>query len=131
MNVILDTNGYSELQVGNNQIKKVTLAADTIYISAASLGELYGGFKAGLKENLNIELLGYFLDGNKVRIAKIGKYTAMIYGDISLSLRKQGTPLPINDVWIAACAIETNSTLVTYDKHFLKIPGVKLWKYLK
>jgi len=53
--------------------------------------------------------------------------TADIFGFILASLRKSGTPIPINDVWIAAQCLETGSLLVTYDKHFAQIPGLRLW----
>ena len=72
-----------------------------------------------------------FLKGKNIKILEINKKVAKIYGEISSILKKQGTPLPINDVWIAACAIEANSTLVTYDKHFLNIPNLKLWSKIK
>jgi tRNA(fMet)-specific endonuclease VapC len=53
--------------------------------------------------------------------------TAEIFGSLKNALRKAGTPLPINDVWIAAHGIETGSIIVTYDQHFRKILGIRLW----
>jgi tRNA(fMet)-specific endonuclease VapC len=54
--------------------------------------------------------------------------TAEVFGQVKSSLRKSGTPLPINDVWIAAHALETGSVVVTYDVHFKSIPGLRLWE---
>jgi tRNA(fMet)-specific endonuclease VapC len=53
--------------------------------------------------------------------------TADIFGLIMASLKKSGNPIPINDVWIAAHALETGSILMTYDDHFARIPGLRLW----
>ena len=50
------------------------------------------------------------------------------YAEIFTSLKAAGTPLPINDVWIAAHALETGSVVVTYDTHFKSIPGLRLWE---
>lgn len=56
--------------------------------------------------------------------------TAEIFGLIKDSLRKSGNPLAVNDVWIGAHALEAGSVLVTYDRHFAAIPGLRLWDEL-
>ncbi len=129
--IILDTNAYSQLQKGDELVKKEILSSNITYLTVISLGELYRGFKIGSKERENNDFLEMFLKGKNIKILEINKKVAKIYGEISSILKKQGTPLPINDVWIAACAIEANSTLVTYDKHFLNIPNLKLWSKIK
>lgn len=129
-NIILDTNAYSFLQKGDSSINKVILSSSKVYVSVVTLGELYRGFEIGNKELQNNNRLNMFLKGKNIEIAEINIKTAKIYGKISGLLKRQGTPLPINDVWIAASAIEKDLVLVTYDKHFLKIPKVKLWKKL-
>ena len=53
--------------------------------------------------------------------------TADVFGMVKSRLKAAGTPLPINDVWIAAHAIETGSIVVTFDRHFSKVPGLRLW----
>jgi predicted nucleic acid-binding protein len=125
--IILDTNAYSQLQKGDVLVKKEILSSSRTLLSVISLGELYRGFKIGSKEIINNKLLENFIKGKNIKTIDISKKTSKIYGEISSLLRKQGTPLPMNDVWIAASAIETNSTLITYDKHFLNIPNLKLW----
>lgn len=129
--IILDTNAYSNLQKGDIQIKKKILSSSTTCLTVITLGELYRGFKIGSKESANNNLLEMFLKGKNIRIIEVTKEISKIYGEISSLLKKQGTPLPMNDIWIAACAIETDSTLITYDKHFLNIPNLKLWGKLK
>ncbi len=122
----IDTNSYSNFLKGDESSKKLFLEADEIIVSAIVLGELYFGFKWGINENKNLEILNKFLGDSKVKILKINSQTAKIYSNIKHSLKKKGTPIPENDIWIAACAIETNSTLITFDKHFLFIENLKL-----
>ena len=52
-----------------------------------------------------------------------------IFGWLKYQLKLAGTPIPINDVWIAAHAIETGSMLITFDSHFDRIPGLRLWAF--
>ena len=105
--------------------------ADLVYLSVFVLGELYAGFKAGSKEAANRELLERFLTRATVRIVAATKETAEVFAEIKHALRKAGTPLPLNDVWIAAHAIETGSVLATFDSHFEKIAGLRLWDLLR
>ena len=62
-----------------------------------------------------------------VKILNATAETAEVFGMVKQNLKKAVTPLPINDVWIAAHALETGSTLVTYDNHFKKIAGIRRW----
>jgi tRNA(fMet)-specific endonuclease VapC len=53
--------------------------------------------------------------------------TSELLASIKDNLRKAGKPLPLNDIWRAAHCMETGSMLITYDKHFLEIPGLLVW----
>ena len=61
----------------------------------------------------------------------VSQETAEIYSDIKMALKKKGTPIPLNDVWIAAHTVETGAKLITYDSHFLKVPGLRVWEKLR
>lgn len=126
----LDTNAYSLLLKGDNAIQKQVENASRVYMSVIVLGELYAGFKNGTKEKKNIETLEQFLLQPTVVILDVSSVTAQIYADIIFALGKVGKPVPLNDVWIAAQTQETGSVLVTYDTHFLHIPGLRLWDRL-
>jgi tRNA(fMet)-specific endonuclease VapC len=65
-----------------------------------------------------------------VSILEASKETAEIFGLIKHSLKRTGHPIPVNDVWIGAHALETGSILLTYDRHFAYIPGLRLWDEL-
>lgn len=125
--IILDTNAYTKLLLGDEQILQALGNADSIFMPVIVLGELFAGFRGGAKEKSNRELLEQFLMKPRVEIVAIDKDTAEIFGEIKYNLTRAGTPLPINDIWIAACAIEVGAIIISYDDHFLKIPKVRLW----
>ena len=105
--------------------------AEITYTSVVVLGELFAGFKRGKREAENIEILNRFLGKISVVVTNVTRDTAIIYGELKNNLAKRGTPIPTNDIWIAAQAVETGSVLISFDKHFLKIPGLRIWDGLK
>jgi tRNA(fMet)-specific endonuclease VapC len=125
--ILLDTNAYVRFLRGDEKVMGYLARADSVYMSVFVLGELFAGFKAGLKEKSNKQLLEAFLLKPTVSVLDATKETADFFGLITASLRRSGTPLPVNDVWIAAHCLETGSILVTYDDHFAQIPGLRLW----
>ncbi len=129
--ILLDTSAYSRLRCGSEGVLDALSHADLVYLSVFVLGELHAGFKAGSKEAANRELLERFLTRATVRIVAATKETAEVFAEIKHALRKAGTPVPLNDVWIAAHAIETGSVLATFDAHFQKIAGLRVWDVLR
>lgn len=125
--IILDTNAFSLYVKKNKTIFKEVEQSDVTCLSVVSVGELIYGFSKGSKTEHNKLILNSFLDNPLVKLVNINKNIAVIYGELYYILQKSGTPIPVNDIWIAACAIETDSMLITYDKHFLSIPKLKLW----
>ena len=125
--IILDTNAYSKLLTGDSDVLGIVASAEIVFMSIFVLGELYTGFSGGSKNRKNREILNTFLSKPSVKILNATSETADVFGSLMNTLKKKGTPLPINDVWIGAHAIESGSVTVTFDHHFLKIPGVRLW----
>jgi len=125
--IVLDTNAYTRLLVGEEDVLDIIGTADTVYMSIFVLGELYAGFAGGKKERRNKEALHRFLLKPTAKILNATAETAEVFGKLKQDLQKAGTPLPINDVWIAAHAIETGSTIITYDRHFKNVAGLRLW----
>jgi tRNA(fMet)-specific endonuclease VapC len=128
---ILDTNAYTGLLAGRQDVLDTIAAADTLYMSIFVLGELYAGFAGGTREQENRETLGRFLLKPTVKILNATAETADVFGMLKSRLKAAGTPLPIHDVWIAAHAIETGSIMVTFDKHFNNVPGLRLWDRIR
>ncbi len=126
-NLLIDTNIYSYALRGNKEVVKVLQTANLIGITSISIGELLSGFKGGAKEQQNIEELKEFLDSPRVRLYGIDEETAEFYAEILSGLRTRGTPIPTNDIWIAACAFQHGLKLFTKDKHFDKIMGLVLF----
>lgn len=125
--ILLDTNAYVHFLGGDEHVLNVIAKAEIIYMSIFVLGELYAGFKGGKKEQKNVETLDKFFHKPGVTILNATIETSEIFGNLKKSLKASGTPLPINDVWIGAHALETGSIIITFDRHFEKIKGVRLW----
>lgn len=128
--IILDANAYTRFLAGDEDVFQELSKAHIVWFSVIVLGEVYAGFKGGTKETENREILEKFLNKTSVELIGVSKETAEIFGELKYQLKKDGKPLPINDIWLAANAIETGSVLVTYDKHFLQISGLRLWHKL-
>lgn len=125
--ILLDTNAISSLLRGDEKVLEEIIGADRVYISIFVLGELFSGFKGGNKEKENSLLIKDFISKPTVKIINGTIETAEIFSEIKNQLKLKGTLLPINDIWIAAHSIETGSVLITYDKHFNHISGLRKW----
>lgn len=128
-NVLLDTNAYTALLAGDDEVFQALASADRVLMSVVVLGELHAGFKGGTRGRENLTLLEDFLRRPVVRTIDVTRATAEVFGVVKHQLKHAGTPIPINDVWIAAHTIETGSWLVTYDQHFILVPGLLLWDH--
>jgi tRNA(fMet)-specific endonuclease VapC len=122
--VLLDTNGYCGLLAGDRAILATIAKADLVYMSIFVLRELHLGFKGGSREQQNLKMLESFLAKPTCQVLNATEETVRIFGELKNSLKQAGTPLPINDVWIAAHTIESGSILISYDRHFEKITGL-------
>jgi tRNA(fMet)-specific endonuclease VapC len=89
---------------------------------AIVLGELHSGFLAGTRREENEARLRQFLGKRSVLVLDVTAETALRYAEIDALLRRKGRPIPRNDVWIAASAVEHGMRLVTVEEHFDEIP---------
>ena len=128
--ILLDTNAYARFLGGDEHVLEALGGAEVVYMSIFVLGELQAGFLGGGKLQANKTILHKFLHKPTVQILNTTSETAEYFGMVKDALKKAGTPLPINDVWIAAHAMETGSVLVTYDHHFASVQGLRLWEFL-
>jgi tRNA(fMet)-specific endonuclease VapC len=125
-----DSYAYVGYLRGDTKVLNYLGRAECVYVSVFVMGELYAGFRAGDKEKENKQILERFLMKSTVSVLEASKETPEIFGLIKESLRKIGRPIPVNAVWIGAHALETGSVLLTYDRHFAFIPGLRLWDEL-
>ncbi len=124
--VLIDTNIYCEAMRGKKTAVDVIQCAENILMSPIVIGELFAGFKKGKFEKRNREQFRKFLKSQRVKLLQITDNTADFYSYILTQLRKNGTPIPTNDIWIAASVFENGAKLASLDSHFLKVKGIQL-----
>ena len=126
MRVCLDTSAYSHFKRGHAPAVEAIGGAREVLVPAIVLGELRVGFRLGGRPQENEAELAEFLGGSAVRTLDVNAESADLYADIVVDLRRAGTPVPTNDVWIAALAAQEGAAVVTYDDHFTAIRRVGL-----
>lgn len=122
--VLIDTNIYSLAMKGDAGVVDILRKIKQIGISVISIGELYSGFAGGTSEAKNREELTVFLDSPRVFVHVADVETADFYASILNRLKQAGTPVPTNDIWIAATALQNGYKVFSKDKHFRMIPGI-------
>jgi predicted nucleic acid-binding protein len=125
--IVLDTNAYSNFKRGHTGILAALESAAEIVVPTPVLGELFAGFRLGTREQANMKELDAFLSRPGVVLGPVDHAVARRYGDIVVELRKRGTPIPTNDIWVAAVAIEHDGVLLTNDEHFELVPMLRLY----
>lgn len=118
MKVAIDTNRYTDLCRGLPEAVNPIMRADRVFLPFVVLGELRAGFQAGTRPRQNERLLTRFLSSPRVRLLLPDEQTTYHYATLFAQLRRQGTPIPTNDLWIAALVIQHNLALLARDAHF-------------
>jgi tRNA(fMet)-specific endonuclease VapC len=116
--VALDTNRYVDLCKGVEETVSLLEEADAILLPFVVLGELRAGFVHGRRQADNERTLRQFLLKDGVHILFADDQTTHHYAAVFRQLRKQGTPIPTNDMWLAALVLQHNLALHARDKHF-------------
>lgn len=124
MMILLDTNAYSDLKRGHAGVAMIVRKATRVLLSAVVAGELLYGFRRGARFERNWKDLERFLESPFVAFLPVTLETADRFARIASALRAKGTPIPTNDIWIAAHAMETGATLVSEDRHFKEVDGL-------
>jgi tRNA(fMet)-specific endonuclease VapC len=127
----VDTNAYTAFKLGDSAIVAVLQHATEIIVSVTVLGELLAGFAAGSRQSENRAELTRFLNSPRVRVAHCGAATADFYALVYAALRRQGQPIPTNDLWIAASCLEHGAALLTRDGHFEHVGGLRVGAQLE
>lgn len=122
--ILLDTSAYIAFLKGHPGIKQAIQKADEINLNPVVMGELLAGFMKGRRAPQNREILQEFMGSPRVRLMAIDEETSERYAAIFNYLREKGAPIPTNDLWIAATAMQFGLRVVTTDRHFQKIPQV-------
>ena len=120
----LDTSAYSNFRRGNEEVATLLDRAELVGVPTVALGELRTGFLLGGRQQRNEAELDAFLDSSVVEVLPVDAVTSRHYAEIVAELRKAGTPVPTNDIWIAATAARNGTTVLTCDDHFERIGRV-------
>ena len=124
--VLIDTNIYIEFLRGDENISNILSSAGLIAFSVISIGEILSGFKIWGDEKKYLNELDQFLYSPRLLIYDIDSETSEFYAKIYNELRIAGNPIPANDMWIAALALQHGIKLLTNDRHFTKVAGLFL-----
>jgi tRNA(fMet)-specific endonuclease VapC len=122
--ICLDTSAYSNFSRGAREAVEVIRRAREVLVPVVVLGELRTGFLLGSRPDENEAHLQRFLSQPVVRVLEVDDAASRQYADIVVALRRDGSPLPTNDIWIAALAAREGAVVLTYDAHFERIARV-------
>jgi len=122
--LMLDTSGYSAFKAGQAEAVQALRSFREILVPSVVIGELLAGFQRGARSERNRSELERFLGRPRVRSVPVGEAAAVRYALILTHLRQAGRPIPTNDLWIAASAMEHGAELLSADRHFLEVPQV-------
>ena len=122
--IVLDTSAYSRFRAGDGRVHDLLATADAVLLPATVLGELYGAFEMGSRTRENRMALTEFLEEPFVSVVPTSVEVARHYGRVYAALRRAGTPIPANDIWIAAAALDRGGCLLTFDRDFAHVPGL-------
>ena len=121
---LLDTNAYIAFKCKNARVLEALRFLEEIHVTPVVIGELLVGFTGGSKESRNRRELRQFLNSPRVRLSLVDDGTAEFYSHIFLSLKARGTPIPTNDLWIAASALQHGLGLISLGRHFAQVAGL-------
>jgi tRNA(fMet)-specific endonuclease VapC len=122
--LLVDTSAYSAFLLGHAAVVEEIAHADELFLTPIVLGELLAGFRKGSRYEENVSRLDQFLASPRASWLTIDDETAHRYSVILDHLRRAGTPIPTNDLWIAASAMQHGLRLLTTDAHFERLPQI-------
>lgn len=122
--VLIDTNAYAAFKQGLPDAVDIIQRAPELVLCSIVIGELLAGFAVGSREAKNRNELQQFLASARVAVVAADEQTAAHYATVYRSLRMKGRPIPTNDLWIAATALQHSCVLFSYDGHFQAVDGL-------
>ena len=120
--LVLDSSAYSQMRAGHVGALDLIAAAELVLLPVVVLGELEGGFEFGSRAEENRGSLAELLAEPFVSVLTATPEVARHYGRVYAHLRRAGTPIPTNDIWIAASTLDCGGHLLSFDRHFHRVP---------
>lgn len=124
MRIAIDVNRYVDFARGVDEAVACFRRADEIVVPFVVLAELRAGFRAGQRVSSNEAVLSKFLQSDRVTVLLPDEQTTHVYANVFVQLREAGTPIPTNDLWIAALVIQHDLVLFSRDHHFDVLPQI-------
>jgi tRNA(fMet)-specific endonuclease VapC len=121
--VILDTNGISALAAGESALEAILSRAALVAIPVIALGEYRYGISQSRYRKHYEQWLSEYLP--KFRILTVDDQTTIAYSTVRTELKKVGTPIPSNDIWVAALCRQHSLPVLSRDRHFDLVTGVR------
>lgn len=121
--MILDTNAVSAISLKNSDILAVLQRQPALFVPVIVVGEYRFGISGSRKQRETTAWFDAFLQ--MVQVLHVTEDTAERYADLCRALKEAGTPIPQNDVWIAAIALQHGLPLLTRDGHFNRVTGLR------
>ena len=122
--LVLDTSAYSHFRRGHPDVLDALARAERVLMPITVLGELEAAFELGSRSRENRRGLEDFLAESFVDAIDTTPSVARHYGRVFAALKRAGTPIPVNDIWIASATLDCGGTLLTFDRDFERIPGM-------
>jgi predicted nucleic acid-binding protein len=122
--LLLDTNRLSDALSEAEEVLTVLETAESVCVPVIALGEIRAGFKGGRRAIDNEKRLSWFLAQSGISTLGVEPPVSHRFAEIHRAQRVRGTPIPTNDLWIAATAVEHGLVLYTRDRHFAKVLGL-------
>jgi len=124
MRILIDTNRYCDFCEGDSSALEVIQKATRLYLPFVVIAELRSGFLCGTQSRRNEKYLTMFLNSARVEALYPDENTTHHFAQIFAQLRLQGTPIPVNDIWIAALAVQHDLIVYSRDRHFDCLPQI-------
>lgn len=125
-NILMDATAYAMAMKGDHEVISFLRQASLLGLSSVTVGELLSGFRAGDHERENRSALFAFLDSPRVHLFSVDENTAEYYNMIFNQLKNAGTPLPVNQIWVAAVAFQKGLAILARDRSYEPIRGLLL-----
>ena len=124
MRIAIDSNRYTDFCRGDEIAVRVLRSAHEILVPLVVVAEQRAGFAHGSRREKNEQVLTRFLNAKGIEVLCPDEQTTRVYAELYAYLRKKGTPIPTNDLWIAALVVQHNAVLFDRDSDFDRLPQV-------
>ena len=124
LDIAIDTNRYRDFVDGETEAVAVFRTAARICVPFIVVAELRAGFAVGTRGMENERVFEQFLHRERVEVILPIVETTRHYANLYRQLRTAGTPIPTNDLWIAAIVVQHELCLYSRDSHFEALPQI-------